>query len=293
MPSTATKADLDYIRLCERCYVPSDGRWLCGVTRPGPCSRCPSDQAFQVLLPEANEPRLEGNYAWPEFTTSVSVTPHRYSRIVWDVNLYYRDLGVSPYATKAELREAYAIRDGSESARLTFVLKQLLNDEVRERYDATPLGQIFFDDEVAAEVRRRIAEEVAQSRLVAPDDGQPTVEIDLSHLMDRGFDFGIDKQAKSEQSEERTVKAADWGWYRWASPGVHQYRLSRWRALLAKSFSSRGDVRKLSIGLHNRPEPWIVREIGYRTVIFLAVDLEPDSELTDRIAEALNPLKGT
>lgn len=284
-----TATDLASVRICRACYVPSDGRWEVGVlNQEAPCSRCGSWEALYVFYPAANEPRLEGDPRWPEFTTSVTV--ESYLPVVWDVNRYYADLGVHHHATKIELRDAYVARGGHRSARLTFVLKQLLNDEVRARYDATPLGAIFFDAEIAAVVRQRIADEIRQSRMVAPmDDDTPLVEFDLDHLLDRRFDF-LDKHPCSEEDDRKAREG--WGWYRWATPESGQYDLGRWRGLLAKALSEQGVTRRLAVGWHNQPEPWIIRSVGRRTVIFLNPLNFPDPLTATQIANALNTLNG-
>lgn len=278
---TATATTLDSIRLCINCLVPSDGQWLCGVimNQAASCSRCDSWEAVNVLYPKANDPRLEGDHRNPDFSTSVTVAP--YLPHVWDVNGYYRDLGVRTDATKAELRDAFLTRGGHQSARLTFVLKQLLDDRVRARYDATPLGSIFFDAEVAAEVKRRIAEEVKVAR-VSGAEGHDMVEVDLDHLMDQGFDF-LDKHSKSEDTLRQASPKGQWGWYRWATPAKHHH-LGSWMSLLSKSISDRGLTIRLAVGIHNQPEPWIIRRVGYRTVVFFNPGLLPDPILTDHIA---------
>lgn len=281
MPTkTAPRTDLDSVRLCDACLVETDRRWYVGaLDQEAPCSRCDSWEAWHVLLPRANDPRLEGDPSWPEFTTSVTVEPYR--PVVWDVNRYYRDLGVHHWATKAQLREAYIARGGPESPRLTYVLKQLLNDEIRARYDATPVGSVFFDAEVEAEVRRRIAEEVRQSRLAPADDAQPLVEVDLTHLINR--EFSLDKRSCSGE-DGRTLPEGRWGWYRWGTAVSGRYRLDEWRGLLAKAFSDRGITRRLAVGWYNQPEPWMVKSVGRRTVIFLNPLNIPNPLTADQIA---------
>lgn len=86
-------------------------------------------------------------------STSVALEP--WPSIVFDVNGYYRALGVGFRATRRELMDAYMARGGQSDEYLTYVLKQLLNPAVRREYDAQPSGCRYMDRYLIDELKRR------------------------------------------------------------------------------------------------------------------------------------------
>ena len=59
-------------------------------------------------------------------------------------------------ATRAEIREAYQSSGGSGNVRLTMIAGVLLNPKRRLSYDLTPLGRLFFDDEIEEAIRTQL-----------------------------------------------------------------------------------------------------------------------------------------
>lgn len=90
-----------------------------------------------------------------ELVCSSSQELETWPSIVWDVNGYYWALGVDFRATRRQLADAYREKGGENDSYLTYVFSQLLNPEVRRRYDARPLGSVFWDKYVDAKVRSR------------------------------------------------------------------------------------------------------------------------------------------
>ena len=62
----------------------------------------------------------------------------------FDVNGYYREIGVSPKATKAEIRDA--ILALPPSYRVAAIARLLLNRKRRAAYDAAPFGSVYVDE---------------------------------------------------------------------------------------------------------------------------------------------------
>jgi len=209
-----------------------------------------------------------------EFSTSGALLlrrPH-----VWDTNGYYRHLGVDPYASKIELRKAYMARGGPRSTRLTYILKQLLQDDVRAAYDATPIGSIFFDDEIAQAVRRRVAQETSERRLdhsflETPQEGEE--EVEMAHLMGRAFSL-IDRDSRRGEDDTRLQR---WAWYEWkvTSTPYSLGLVAEWRNLLVAVAQDCGLAVRLSVGVFDWPQApeegrqVFVTPVGYRLVAFL------------------------
>lgn len=217
----------------------------------------------------------------PEFSTSGALLlrrPH-----VFDVNGYYRALGVDPYATRKQIREAYTARGGPTSTRLTYILKQLLQDDVRAAYDATPLGSIFFDDVIAEAVRSRVTQETADRRLagdIVADVEFTEEEVDMAHLMGRAFSL-IDKESRRGEDD---LGHQQWAWYEWkiTTDPISLGLVARWRNLLVAVAQDCDLAVRLSVGIYDWPpvpeegKQVFVTPVGYRLVAFLHQAHEPD-----------------
>jgi len=210
-----------------------------------------------------------------EFSTSGALLlrrPH-----IWDVNGYYRALGVDPYSTKAQLRAAYMALGGPESTRLTYILKQLLQDDVRAAYDATPLGSIFFDEVIAEAVRRQVTQETAERRLSGDTLAfeETDEQVEMAHLLGKSFRL-LDRETRSEEDGSGSQT---WAWYEWKiTSEPYSIRLvERWRNLLLTIAQDCGLVARLAVGIHDGPtgEPVFVTPVGYRLVAFLHQAHEP------------------
>lgn len=239
-------------------------------------------------------------------STALSVLP----AVIWDVNGYYRDLGVLPSATRKDLRLAYFERDGQSSVRLTYVIKQLLNKATRFEYDCTPLGEVFLDDYVRAEIDRQIRERAAERARRAAEEGARVDFTDLSSFeADVRSEMGFDVRSEEDETHSDTpVETVDdtrsvgqdepvpakflYAYYLWAmkpssGPDVEHSRLVRlgeWQRQLVRAFSREGLTMRFSVGLHRKPNRWVQGRIGYRTVFFLNDFEDPSEELATEVA---------
>src|SRR5438067_12657373 len=84
---------------------------------------------------------------WGPVDISTQTCLERAWDLIWDVNGYYRALGVQwPFKDgRKDLRVAYHERGGPDDEYLTYVFKQLLQPKVRSDYDKSPLGSRFRD----------------------------------------------------------------------------------------------------------------------------------------------------
>jgi hypothetical protein len=233
-------------------------------------------------------------------STALSVLP----AVIWDVNGYYRELGVLPSATRKDLRLAYFALDGQSSVRLTYIIKQLLNKAVRFDYDCTPLGEVFLDDYVRAILDRKIKEAAAARMQRLRDMGvdsdfidSDSIERDVRHEM--GFE--IDDDTPDEVVDDKDPVGQDepvpakflFAYYLWAmrpSPGpdVEESRLVRlgeWQRQLVSAFSRKGLTLRFSVGLHRKPNRWVQGQIGYRTVFFINDSEENFEEVATQVAD--------
>lgn len=281
---TANQLALESVRFCDGCIYPGDGQFLMGTVSEGPpCFRCGTREGLHVLDPRVNNPRLSGFFS-PEFVTCVELVPH--PPIIWDTNGYYRELGLHPKATRKQIREAYQRLHGQDSVRLTYVASQLLDEEVRARYDATPLGSIFRDDEVETWIRRAKAQMVADYRASGEeipeellDDGELVDEM----VLDSGSDVGEDVRTDAHRRGRWP-----YGYYVWQTPSEDEYRMQAWQSALSAALCRAGEHRKIAVGVQGAiNEPWVVLPVGYRVVVFIHQHEWPTDELAE---QAVSPL---
>lgn len=252
-----------------------------------------------ALMPLSADPFLQGSGPAVFSTcTELSVVP----AFIFDVNGYYRELGVPTNATRKQLRMAYYDVDGQSSSRLTYVLKQLLNPAVRAEYDACPLGSRFLDRYVEAAIRakvmrehqRRMAERRAAGMVVSE---QVEKEVMKRLFRDVGMDANFDDDTPVESLDEtpdvpqdvnRPAKSFGYAYYLWRthvrSPD-DLMALATWQELLVSAFSKRGARTQIAVGLlGGLPHPWVLARVGYREVIFLNRLEPPTAALAERAA---------
>jgi len=225
-------------------------------------------------------PRLVGVGA-TRFSTSVAVEPWP-PMFRLDSNGYYRDLGVLATASRIEIKQAYLQRNGHFSWRLTFVVKQLLDPEVRRRYDAVPPGHIFFDAWLAAIVKQRLIAEAPpppSSDSVPSSAGDPLEEAfaDLRH------EVFPPVQAQRHQH---------WAWYEWGvayDAGVPAL-LSEWRTALVAAAAERGIVTSLAVGIMADlgVTPAMAINVGNVLVAFIAYGVIPSASIATAVIDRLS-----
>lgn len=223
------------------------------------------------LTATMDEPHLVG-WGPVEFSTSLEVMP--FLRIVWDVNGYYRELGVSPDVTRREIREAYQKKRGWRSPRLTFIMTQLLDLDIRDRYDRSPIGSMFIDEYVETFLRAKAAQEISEMRMKGLLSEAEFRELDLDPL---DF-FAEDSNLSDQGSIVITPEEWRWSYYLWGSDCDDKERLRQWQELLIGTLGEWKEHHQLAIGfVGNSNIPYEIRAVGYRKVVFLN-DLEQPTE---------------
>lgn len=226
--------------------------------------------------------------------------------LCWDVNGYYRDLGVHWRATKKELFIAYRDDGGPDNARLTYVFKQLINPVIRRKYDKAPFGSRFVDKYVAEEIIREMKRQMAAAGMDTADDdnirrvakhfGLETEPEDDTPEGDPVEEIDKDPSQDEDVSDPPEILAAappfSYPFYLWRSRCDDRERLGLWQSMLVQAFSQKGVKRRLSVGYLGRmAHSWSHMTVGRRLVVFLNENHEPTPEMAEAVADLIKTTK--
>jgi hypothetical protein len=256
-------------------------------------------EAFSVLEdPDVSpdppdEPLLRGRgSSWCSSETALDLFP----RVCWDVNGYYRSLGVHWRAPRKELREAYQVLDGQASVWLTYVLRQLLDPAVRRAYDQSPLGEPFLDDDFVQEGIKRKAYEEAYRRTmdgvvterdeVLDEWGLTAVPADNANPDDR-----VDTDAPVGQDEPHSQETWEYSFYLWRTILRSLPTLQRWQELILRELSVCRSTVRFAVGMIGKEQaPYVLGSREKDFIIFLNEDCLPTAELAAQaVHEVLHP----
>jgi hypothetical protein len=245
-----------------------------------------------MLQPQINydQPWLRGQ-GEPVFSTctDLAISPE----VCFDVNGYYRELGVHWKASKRELLFAYRDKDGPNDERLTYIFKQLLDSAIRRTYDRAPLGSLYFDRYVQERVSRMIKLRMAAQGM---DTGRADQFSQVASMFGMEIDDVtespevVDKNPSESHDEiapsEATPSPFRYSYYLWRSGCEDTDRLALWQSLLIQAFRATQQKVHLAVGYHGRmAHPWLLFQVGYRTVVFLHEQGEPTLELATAVAD--------
>lgn len=224
-----------------------------------------------------------GPLAWSTSTALVLV-----ENPCWDVNGYYRELGVDWRATRKELREAYAALDGQSSTRLTYIFKQLLNPKTREAYDRMPKGQTFLDSYTDEQLKRRAHREsgrrAAQGQLISPE--QVLDEWGYAVLGEDEVDSV--SPIRKDQINPGTTPW-EYSFYAWKTSSYlpDEDRLRRWQELLSTAATRHGERPEMIIGATAlSDQPFMLENVNGSTVVFFSEDTPLESSIADTVIES-------
>ena len=226
-------------------------------------------------LLDVGKPVLIG-YGSPEFSTSHGL--EIYPSLIYDTNSYYSQLGVGVRATRKEIRESYQRRDGENSLRLTMIIGVLLNPKRRRRYDLTPLGSLFLDDELIHAMRNEAALRASEVRLEGHEfDGDSFQEM---------IDEILQNADEAEEQSLRSINGTyNWSYYLWNTNFTDVNRLSQWRTLLAKNIWNLVKTPiSLGVGFVSGDEDFKIHTVGFRLVAFLNEKVPPSDVIAYRAA---------
>lgn len=270
-------------------------------------------EAAQLFRPVANtdietEAIFQAAVGPTLVSTSTTLVPMK-ALPIWDVNGYYRAIGVSwPYRpTRKQMMEAYRDSDGGNNTYATYAFQRLRDDELRSKYDRRRLGEPMDDLFRWQDVRRMAADFAAQQsaqlgRAITIDDilgedlvsrmkAQVEAERQVSEKQSERKNKTEDEpEVKPEVEPEREVSAPPFVWpyayYLWNSRAFDDERLSRWQEMLVAACIRRGLSLQVAVGYLGRTRADAARvrhrqEGAFVEILFLHEDKEPTPELAD------------
>ncbi len=270
------------------------------------------DLDISIFLEQKNQIFAQENYDFietPVFMTgdtpvktgggvsmvSSSKSLERYPSVCWDVNGYYRELGVSWRATRRQLMEAYRDSGGPNSDRLTYVFRQLLQSSIRREYDAMPPGSVFLDDYVQQQILHNAKMEAArrsnQGWLCSPERVLeewgfnltfPSQEEDEDDEVDSSMDLWENLDVSEE---EEGAEPWPYSYYRLGTSCQDVLRMVQWQQLLIEEFFDRGIVERFAVGFTGRHEAFHIGSVDDLPVFYLADTIDPDETTAKALIE--------
>jgi hypothetical protein len=205
--------------------------------------------------------------------------------VIWDVNGYYRALGVDPRADRKTLRRAYIEAGGVDDDYLTYVLQQLLDPETRRDYDATPLGQPYLDRYVELAIKRSAMAEASRRA------GRHATEEEVVEVMrEQGFDLA---PADAVGGGSYSPDDDEWRWSYYLDEVVcHDTdRLSLWQQMLVSALSETGHVIRFAVGFTQQGDThqrsFTRTESGGYVVAYLGATTQPTVDMARFLASHL------
>ncbi|MFH8483128.1 hypothetical protein [Streptomyces sp. NPDC018055] len=230
-------------------------------------------------------------------STSTALVPHRPGAlVVYDVNGYYRALGVHVRATRRELGDAYRATGGQDPY-VTYAFRQLLNPRTRAAYDAAPPGEPFPDRYVYDEILRRAALRAAYENQVSGTE-KTAVDILESHgiVPPKPTSEFLDSTEPDSFDESRTRDRQPS--IRPPAPWLYSYlqlattcddvaRLAQWQEGISRTLTLHGTCPQFAVGFHAASDqPYLVAtELG-PPVFFLHESAMVTGELIAAAANA-------
>lgn len=272
-----------WVFLCEGCLAPEDGQFYAGaVAAEGPCVRC-GNLGVNVLSNECERPMRFKDSGWNNPVSSLALVP----RVIWDVNGYYRLLGVPTDATRKQIMQRYMEINGSDDARITYAAKVLLGKR-RDFYDSLALGTLYADPWVIASAQSRAASRDAQTVGIGDEyDDDGVSEMDRLSKME-GKAVVIDEQSDTldEHSSDNRLLGrfgtSPWRRYRWrTSKNSRDSKLDDWRHAVALALWRRGIVMDFGVGIVGWTDDLVKVETVMNTPVAFLAD---HAQVTDEAA---------
>lgn len=205
------------IDLCVRCAERANrAGYVENIYGGSVCAWCRNVATLRYMAWVAEPHETGTGVPWCSTSTELVRVPE----IVWDVNGYYRALGVPTSASRKDIRRAYQRLSGQDDWWLTMAVSVLLGSE-RIRYDAMPLGQLYLDEALRlAWVRKQ--------------------------LQDREGSLVIERRERVE------IEAPGWGWWSWQAPVPDEGgpTMEEWRSLVVRELAERRVAIRLAVGWH-------------------------------------------
>lgn len=241
----------------------------------------PLDESQRDLIsvfPEAEEAILR--VGWGPDLCSSSTVLVVLPEIIWDVNGWYRRLGVKPDATRRQLRQAYYALDGPSSPRLSYILKQLLTRKIRREYDLCRLGELYMKDQAVIDAIKREAARLASEHNARMH--QQGVRDAMKTYADALDDLGYEQGGIADPEPDDPPEPKDDPWkYAFFRQGAWSTGkiMDAWQQALVRELSRRRIRSVFAVGSYRGPGA--VRPVRHdgRLIFFLREGHKPgDSE---------------
>jgi hypothetical protein len=239
-----------------------------------------------------------------EVSTSTVLVP-RSSMPVWDVNGYYRAIGIGlPFRpTRKQMRLGYQRVGGPNNAYATYAFKRLLDPEFRRHYDAREIGEPVDDEYRWVEVRRMAAKFASAQSMIT--GRQVTVDDVLGEDITSRMKAQAEAERRGEEIQEKreSLDGADdevpenveeefiwpYSYYLWGSRKFDDRTLSDWQEMLVQAFARQGLSLHVAVGYFDRTHAEAARvrhpkpEGGHVQILFLHECVEPTQELAESV----------
>jgi hypothetical protein len=206
----------------------------------------------------------------------------------WDVNGYYRALGVHWKADRRALRLAYQKKNGPSSVFLTYVLRFLLDPVKRRAYDMAPLGSEFFDEWRDNEIKMRAKRKASKEAGLRGEE--PTDEDAKRALKDLGYAIVEPDVGGVEEDVQQTFHSP-WG-YSYYVKDVACYdvdRLAQWQQMLVRAYADQGIRTTFSVGFIGGDQTYYTEtEKDGRVTHYLGGTIKPTDELAQQTINTTN-----
>lgn len=173
--------------------------------------------------------------------------------ICWDVNRYYRDLGLEwPYRqTTTQIRRVFMEGNGHADARKVHCFTRLIDPNIRAEYDALPLGEVMEDHYTYIERRR-----ASVGSTEGVDNPEPEVQDEEHSAAKEHLDSSEDDYLYSV--------------YLWKTELFDRKALHRWQSLILEAAREQGRNFQVSLGvMEQEPSSWMVGSVGTNAPLVL------------------------
>jgi hypothetical protein len=230
-----------------------------------------SPDMFSVLThdvqPEVADEPLKSGYgpSWCSTETALDIDP----RWCWDVNGYYRALGVHWRASRRELMVAYRNQAGDKDVWRTYVFKQLLNDDIRREYDRAPLGEPYLDEFVQESLKRKAHAEAYRRTRNGNETHRDQVLDEWGLAAHSEHEVApVDTDPGDGQDDGRHPGLWEYSYYLWRTIHTDVDILRRWQELLVAELSAQGYTVRFAVGLIGKSKTKVVIADGEEDFIF-------------------------
>ena len=221
------------IHLCGNCSNSSDKFHALGRRVYTVCHRCGLPDECLAYASACQQRRLARN-GETEISTSTDI--ERWPSMAWDVSWLYGRLGLTFRATKEQIKNAFLFQSRHHeggSHELAYIVKLLLDSELRAEYDSCQPLDVFVDKFLSKQVKEQLMND--PTIVASGDDDEEVPE---------GYDrINIDEEVRSHEhtiirSQPQNYIGSfgpEWGWFEEGPKGDTEESFKYWRDRIIES----------------------------------------------------------